>query len=858
MKLRVAPLACAATLAALAQNLSAQPANPWRAFKQADGLAESACVSVTIGAGGHVLVRHPNSDFVSLLDGYDITLIPGPSANHNRVYESPGGQLWTVAPEGLQEFGGGEWVPHRVREIARQFQTGDTNPIPLLPVRQGRVLVLLREALLQFDVDDSGRGRAEILVRADQTPLGSFATMAPARDGGLWIGGAQGFAKIPGPLRNLKPNGDWTITGDAPPELVPPQAKNILTDGISGERVFDLAIEADGALWLATADGLFRRAPAIWETVSASAAPTANESSGLEKILHRTGESQDPEIAAVNWKTGLVARNGDAWLGGANAIAWRHKNAWRVFTSTNQLGPEEVLAFAEAPDGRIWCATPHKVWEFDGRNWLMLRGGFNQLHALCCARDGTLWLAAADGVHRYARGAWVQNDVADGLPSEIVTGIREDESGQILATTAGGVSVFQPEADADAPRTTIRPLADGEQKVREGAAIRLVFGGHDKWNMTTPGRLLFSHRLDEREWTPFQEAGEIVFADLPVGNHYFQVRAMDRNANIDPKPARLEFAVVGPWYRETRLVLVLTVALGVATFFAGLAFNRHRKLQRSYAEVERQVVARTRELELANRELIHSQKMNALGTLAAGIAHDFNNILSIVKGSAQIIEANPGDPEKIRTRVDRIMTVVRQGAEVVEAMLGFSRASDGPAIPCDLNAALDELLKLLGERFLREVEVRIERAERLPELSVSKDLVQQILLNFIFNAAESMRERKKIVLTTRVQPRLPAGLVLAPGRSGDCVLVSVQDFGSGIAPEVLPRIFEPFFTTKALSTRRGTGLGLSMVYELAKKMGAGLAVESTAGRGSTFTLILPLTEPAAGAASAATPELKAL
>ena len=70
----------------------------------------------------------------------------------------------------------------------------------------------------------------------------------------------------------------------------------------------------------------------------------------------------------------------------------------------------------------------------------------------------------------------------------------------------------------------------------------------------------------------------------------------------------------------------------------------------------------------------------------------------------------------------------------------------------------------------------------------------------------------------------------------------MRDSGCGIPPENLPRIFEPFFTTKALSTRRGTGLGLSMVYELAKKMGAGLAVESTVGRGSTFTLILPVRE----------------
>jgi len=229
-----------------------------------------------------------------------------------------------------------------------------------------------------------------------------------------------------------------------------------------------------------------------------------------------------------------------------------------------------------------------------------------------------------------------------------------------------------------------------------------------------------------------------------------------------------------------------------------------------------------------------------LGTLAAGIAHDFNNILSIIKGSAQIIEDNVENPEKVRTRVDRITTVVEQGAGIVKAMLGFSRDSSDQPARCDLNAILDDTVKLLGDRFLREVEVILERAPALPKVTCSKDFVQQILLNFILNAAESITGPKQIVLATRLLDKLPTALVLAPAPALCYVAVSVRDAGCGISPENLPRIFEPFFTTKALSTRRGTGLGLSMVYELAKRMEAGLAVETVLDKGSTFTLILPI------------------
>jgi signal transduction histidine kinase len=153
---------------------------------------------------------------------------------------------------------------------------------------------------------------------------------------------------------------------------------------------------------------------------------------------------------------------------------------------------------------------------------------------------------------------------------------------------------------------------------------------------------------------------------------------------------------------------------------------------------------------------------------------------------------------------------------------------------------LDETVKLLGDRFLREVQITLERAPNLPQVICSKDLVQQVLLNFIFNAAESMTQRKQVILATRQMDKPPEDLVLAPASAGAYVTASVRDFGSGIAPENLPRIFDPFFTTKALSARRGTGLGLSMAYELARKMAAGIAVETAVGHGSTFTLILPV------------------
>ncbi len=1007
-------------------NLAQEPsswATQWRVCRMTDGLPESACISVALSPQGRILARHPRSGSVSELDGYATHIIPSPGQGSSRVYQSPGGQLWTVASHGLQEFRSGKWVLHPTSEIAAAFRERIlrvNNPIPLCPARQGFVLILLPDHLLEFNTEDPEHPRTQVLLAAAQTQLGEFSTMTLARDGGLWITGTRGLLKMPGPVRNLKAGTAWhqyllpealqgmnlqepheneaggvTMLAESSAsqlkrlvqwdgqhwsaQAIPVEGARhawcsanktcwaVTTDSLfkweagtreaipaeraPGRRYYDLAIEPGGAFWLATSDGLFRYAPHTWRTPAFAErldSPvhhlTGGEADrfwfvvGTGLHLVQNGHHQEfplpaealtnlPNLRALyplkngslllqageqclqfppdtrtfdtvvheppatslkplgllrdgrlcvqtltagapvqshrleaydgarfeamavplhellpgsNLSSFFTAQNGDLWLGGDRGTAWFHEQKWRTIVSTDQSSPESVVGFAELADGKIWCATSDKVWVFDGRTWSAVRVGFDRINAFVSARDGCLWVATESGLSRNFRGAWVENGIEDGLPSAAVRDILEDPRGRIWAATTRGLSLYYPEADPAPPDTEVQVVTGNAQRIPEGGSITLSFSGKDKWNHTSRQRLLYSYRLDEHEWSTFQEERNVSFVDLAGGKHYFQVRAMDRNCNVDPTPARLDFLVILPWYKESRAVIFAILGLVVALFFASLAFNSHRQLLRSYAEVEREVAQRTRELELANRQLLHSQKMNALGTLAAGIAHDFNNILSIIKGSAQIIEDNPGDPQKVSTRVDRIKTVVEQGAGIVKAMLGFSRQAAEQPAPCDLNAVLEDSVKLLGDRFLREVQITLEHASALPEVTCSRDLVQQVLLNFIFNAAESMTQRKQIRLATRRMEKPAANPVLAPAPAAEYVAVSVQDAGSGITPENLPRIFEPFFTTKAFSARRGTGLGLSMVYELARKMEAGLAVESTVGQGSTFTLILPV------------------
>ena len=535
----------------------------------------------------------------------------------------------------------------------------------------------------------------------------------------------------------------------------------------------------------------------------------------------------------------IETRGGDIWFGGAFGAVRYHLSDQhaQVFADAEGLAANRVMCIAEVGEDRLWIAGGNGIFEFRAGRWERIHAGIDRVRSIVRGNEGLIWLSGADGVYEFRDGIWLGHSDEEGLPSQVTHGLAIDRRGRVWVATTRGTAAFYPEADADEPRTLAPALVENESD--EGRGVTLRLNGVDKWNYTAPARLLYAYRLDEGAWSPFTNISVVSFQNLSGGPHYFQARAMDRNGNQDPSVASLEFAVTVPFSRDPRLIAVAALGLIAVLFFAALAINRHLQLKRSYAEVERIVAERTAQLEKANQELLHSQKMRALGTLAAGIAHDFNNILSIIKGSAQIIESNPNDKEKVLTRVNRIQTVVEQGAGIVRSMLGMGKVGD--FTECDSSELIEETVRLLADRFPPQVQIKYEKEGFAPRFTCSKGVIHQILLNLILNAVDAAGGSGTIILRTRVIKDPGASLPLMPQRASSYLAIDVIDQGAGIAPEIFPRIFEPFYTTKGFSSRRGTGLGLSMVYELAKGLGYGLAIQSKVGEGSTFTLLAPLT-----------------
>ncbi|HEY2799963.1 MAG TPA: CheR family methyltransferase [Chthoniobacterales bacterium] len=254
------------------------------------------------------------------------------------------------------------------------------------------------------------------------------------------------------------------------------------------------------------------------------------------------------------------------------------------------------------------------------------------------------------------------------------------------------------------------------------------------------------------------------------------------------------------------------------------------------------------------QQLIHSQKMESLGTLAGGIAHDFNNILAIILGYATRLEERKAQPKQIPDAIKVIRDAVERGTSLVQQLLSSARQTETHIAALDLNALVRELGGMLGATFPKTIKFILRPKPNLPLLKADRSQIHQVLLNLCVNARDAMPKGGKITIETGVRagPQLREHFSVAT--AAHYVLLRVIDTGSGISRQVEPHIFEPFYSTKERS--KGTGLGLSVVYGVVNNHHGFVRVGSEHGRGTTFSVYLPL-GPETGFAAGAGEELPA-
>ena len=237
---------------------------------------------------------------------------------------------------------------------------------------------------------------------------------------------------------------------------------------------------------------------------------------------------------------------------------------------------------------------------------------------------------------------------------------------------------------------------------------------------------------------------------------------------------------------------------------------------------------------LQELQLLQAEKMSSIGVLAAGVAHEINNPLTSVAGYAEALLRRLGehgelasDP-RLETFPHYLEVIVREAyrcKSIIESLLSFSRKSDGSLGPVDLPRLVGEVLELVRHRArYEEVEILERLPPGLPPLRGDAAGLRQVVLNLTLNALQAVQGPGRVELEARSE--------------GASVVLLVRDTGCGIPPEHLEQIWDPFFTTKGVG--QGLGLGLSVTYNIVRRHGGHIRVESREGQGTTFTVQLPV------------------
>ncbi|MBN1483558.1 MAG: response regulator [Chloroflexia bacterium] len=248
------------------------------------------------------------------------------------------------------------------------------------------------------------------------------------------------------------------------------------------------------------------------------------------------------------------------------------------------------------------------------------------------------------------------------------------------------------------------------------------------------------------------------------------------------------------------------------------------------ATLEEKVRARTRELEQAHQQLRHAEKLSAMGRLAATIVHEVNNPLNAILSLVGLIQEDCPEQCPVNPGLHRDLGLIEGQmhviAKLVRQLRDFSRPTPKEKRPVALPALLQDVLALAGKEIGKHgIEVRSEIAPNLPTVLASPEEISEVLLNLLLNARDAMPEGGH--LTVRALSSESPGLVE----------IRVSDTGSGIPSEIQERMFEPFFTTKG---DRGTGLGLAVCDRIVQEHSGRILVDSMPGRGTTFTVQLPV------------------
>jgi signal transduction histidine kinase/ligand-binding sensor domain-containing protein len=509
------------------------------------------------------------------------------------------------------------------------------------------------------------------------------------------------------------------------------------------------------------------------------------------------------EVLCRNIRSLMESSDGSLWLGtNDSGGAVYRAGKLELFGPAQGYAASSVFAVYERQPGKMLAGGRDSLQEFDGKRWSLLRTGLDRVRSIMQSRDRTLWVASSTGVHRLSEGRWVTNGTEDGLPSDAALKVFEDSRGRIWAGTSRGLSLYHPEADTDSPKSFAGAEGDPREAPPSGD-IKILFSGMDKWKFTASQHLLFSYRLDGGVWSPFVSSRAAPFQGLHHGRHRLDVRAMDRNGNVEAVPDSFAFSVAMPWYKQAGFLAIAFVSCAAILGLLGHAAAQYRELK--YAKQAAETASRCKSEFLAN------------------MSHEIRTPMNGIMGMTDLALESADDAER-----RGYLIMVQKSAEsllaILNDILDVSKIEAGKLaltpVDFDLRECVEETLRTLRPRAAeKNLSLTSRIAADVPAFVTGDDQrLRQVLLNLAGNAIK-FSERGEVSVEVACRP---------DGGQPVTLQFTVTDTGIGIPADKQGIIFAPFEQADSSTTRKygGTGLGLAISAKLVGLMQGSLWVES--------------------------------
>ena len=588
----------------------------------------------------------------------------------------------------------------------------------------------------------------------------------------------------------------------------------------------------------------------------------------------------------------LEGDSNDLWIG-----TWDSKGVSRLNYETKKfkryLSGISVCAIREDSEGSIWVGSTNNIYKYDAQmdTFALYRVGgvpvnVNEMKSMIVDKEDNLWTFSISGVIRInqKKNQYIVYGKQNGFTAEDYPYASANllSNGDIVVGNWTGYYTFDPDkfvVPTGKPQLYLSNLYVNGQLIHPGEhsalstsleATKELRLSHDQnvFSFTfssidyTPEESKFFYcKLEnyDNDWKQVDPNSQLYYFNVPPGKYVLKINALNTMYGTWVQKD-ITIIISPPWWKSWWAYALYTIAI------IGLAFSVHRYFKAQVIKEERErnrahELAQAKEIEKAYHELkntqaqlIQSEKMASLGELTAGIAHEIQNPLNFINNfadvNAELIDEmnqgiEKGDMEEVKSislnikeNEQKIIFHGKRADSIVKGMLQHSRASSGTKEPTDINALADEYLRLAYHGLRAKdksfnATMKTDFDPSIGMINIVPQDIGRVILNLITNAFYVVDEKKK-----HLQVEYDPTVTVSTKKLGTLVLVSVKDNGPGIPPHVLEKIFQPFFTTKP--TGQGTGLGLSLSYDIVKAHGGELKVETKEGEGTTFIIQLPI------------------